>query len=61
MFGVTEVLVIAGVVVLLFGAKKLPELGKATREMVDNFKAGKEGEEEKSDTEEVTDTETVKN
>lgn len=44
MFGLTEVLVIAAIVLLLFGAKKLPELGKSAREMVDNFKDGKNGD-----------------
>lgn len=35
-----ELLVIFGVVVLLFGAKKLPALGGAVGESIKNFKKG---------------------
>jgi sec-independent protein translocase protein TatA len=43
--GGMELLIIAGVVVLLFGAKKLPGLGGAIGESIKNFKTGiKEGE-----------------
>ena len=35
-----ELLVIAGVVVLLFGASKLPKLGGAIGESIKNFKKG---------------------
>ena len=38
--GMTELLIIAGVVVLLFGAKKLPALGGAIGESIKNFKKG---------------------
>jgi sec-independent protein translocase protein TatA len=35
-----ELLIIGGVVVLLFGAKKLPQLGGAIGESIKNFKKG---------------------
>ncbi len=38
--GTTEVLIIAGVIVLLFGASKLPKLGGAIGESIRNFKKG---------------------
>jgi sec-independent protein translocase protein TatA len=38
--GLTEMLIIAGVIVLLFGAKKLPALGGAIGESIKNFKKG---------------------
>lgn len=38
--GTTEMLIIAGVVVLLFGASKLPKLGGAVGESIKNFKKG---------------------
>lgn len=38
--GTTEMLIIAGVIVLLFGASKLPKLGGAVGESIKNFKKG---------------------
>ena len=38
--GMMELLVIFGVVLLLFGAKKLPALGGAIGESIKNFKKG---------------------
>ena len=38
--GGVELLIIAGVVVMLFGAKKLPALGGAIGESIKNFKSG---------------------
>ena len=38
--GLTELLVIFGVLLLLFGAKKLPQLGGAIGESIKNFKKG---------------------
>ncbi len=38
--GWTELLIIAGVVVLLFGTSKLPKLGGAIGESIKNFKKG---------------------
>lgn len=44
--GLSELLLIFGVVVLLFGGKKLPELGGAIGESIKNFKKGIKGEDE---------------
>lgn len=38
--GPAELLIIAGIVVLLFGARKLPALGGAIGESIKNFKKG---------------------
>ncbi|MBI4041336.1 MAG: twin-arginine translocase TatA/TatE family subunit [Deltaproteobacteria bacterium] len=38
--GMTEILVIAGVAVLLFGTKKLPELGRGLAKGIKEFKDG---------------------
>ena len=38
--GLPELLIIGGVVVLLFGASKLPKLGGAIGESIKNFKKG---------------------
>lgn len=40
MIGATEIIVIAGVVLLLFGGKKLPELMKGMGKGVKSFKEG---------------------
>ncbi|HEX9122464.1 MAG TPA: twin-arginine translocase TatA/TatE family subunit [Actinomycetota bacterium] len=43
--GVPELLIVLGVVVLLFGAKKLPELARSLGRSASEFKAGmREGE-----------------
>ena len=48
--GTWELLIIFGVVVLLFGANKLPGLGGAIGESIKNFKKGiKAGEDEEKD------------
>ena len=44
--GMMELLIIAGVFVLLFGAKKLPGLGGAVGEGIKNFKKGVKPEDE---------------
>lgn len=50
--GGTELLVIFGIVVLLFGAKKIPELAKGFGKGIKNFKAEmKEVDEEVASTE----------
>ena len=46
--GTTELLLILGIVVLLFGAKKIPDLAKGLGKGIKNFKS-----EMKEDTEEV--------
>lgn len=38
--GVSELLVILGILVLIFGASKLPQLGKGLGEGIRNFKKG---------------------
>lgn len=45
--GIPEMLVIGGVIVLLFGATKLPKLGKGLGEGIRNFKTGLTGSKEK--------------
>jgi sec-independent protein translocase protein TatA len=48
--GLWEALIVLAVVLLLFGGKKLPQLGSALGKSLVNFKKGmKEGIEEKSD------------
>ncbi|OFX14269.1 MAG: hypothetical protein A2Z18_04430 [Armatimonadetes bacterium RBG_16_58_9] len=50
--GPTEIWVIVGVIVLLFGVKKLPELGRSMAEGIHEFKkASRKAAEEETDTE----------
>ena len=50
MIGVPELLLILGILVLVFGAKKLPQLGDAMGQGIRNFKAGMaKGEEEEAE------------
>ena len=46
--GVPELLVIALLVLFLFGGKKLPEMGKGIGEGIRNFKKSIKGDEEAS-------------
>ncbi|MDE0318096.1 MAG: twin-arginine translocase TatA/TatE family subunit [Candidatus Poribacteria bacterium] len=39
-FGPTELLILLAIVLLLFGAKKLPELARGLGKSVTNFKSG---------------------
>ena len=39
-FGPTELLIILAILVLLFGAKKLPEIGSGIGSPIRNFKSG---------------------
>ena len=50
----TELLIIFGIIVLLFGAKKIPDLAKGFGKGIKNFKA------EMKDVEEVVSTDDVK-
>ena len=43
----TELLVVLGVAVLLFGGKKIPEVAKGLGEGIRNFKTALKGDEEK--------------
>ncbi|NDD91671.1 twin-arginine translocase TatA/TatE family subunit [bacterium] len=50
MFGISgEHLMILGVIVLFFGPKRLPELGKGLGESIRNFKVSITGEQKKSE------------
>jgi len=51
-FGIGEILIILLIVLLLFGAAKLPEIGRALGKAIKEFK--KAGKEIKDDIEEVT-------
>ena len=44
--GATELLIIFGIVVVLFGARRLPELGSGFGKAIKNFKAGVSGKDE---------------
>ncbi|HKJ23535.1 MAG TPA: twin-arginine translocase TatA/TatE family subunit [Myxococcota bacterium] len=44
--GMTEILVIALIIALLFGARRLPELGSGLGKAIKNFKAGVTGKDE---------------
>ncbi len=48
MFGIgsTELLIVLGIVVVLFGARRLPELGSGVGKAIRNFKAGISGKDE---------------
>jgi sec-independent protein translocase protein TatA len=56
-FGMTEILLILGVIILLFGAKKIPELMRGVGRGMHEFKNAKDGPADR--TEEVTTTETT--
>jgi len=47
--GVPELLVIFVILVLLFGASKIPQLGRGLGEGIKNFKKGLKGDEPESD------------
>lgn len=38
--GTTELLIVAGVILLLFGGRKLPQLGRSMGSAITNFKRG---------------------
>jgi sec-independent protein translocase protein TatA len=48
MFGIgtTELLVVFGIVLVIFGARRLPELGSGVGKAIRNFKAGVSGKDE---------------
>lgn len=43
-FGMTELLVILGIAVLMFGGAKIPEMAKGLGEGIRNFKAALKGD-----------------
>ncbi len=55
--GTTELLVIAGVIILLFGGKKLPGLGRSLGSAITNFKRGLNDPDEKTKEENKIDSE----
>ena len=48
MFGIgtTELMIVFGIVVVLFGARRLPELGSGVGKAIKNFKEGLSGKDE---------------
>lgn len=58
--GVPELLVIFVILVLLFGASKIPQLGKGLGEAIRNFKKGLKGDEAGADSDSESETETEK-
>jgi len=52
--GMSELLLIFGIIVLLFGAKKLPEIGRGLGEGIRSFKSAISGEEKKEDEKVIT-------
>ena len=44
--GIPELLIILGILVLIFGAKRLPEIGSGLGSAIKNFKAGVSGKDE---------------
>ncbi len=44
--GIQELLIVFGIVVVLFGARRLPELGSGVGKAIRNFKAGISGKDE---------------
>lgn len=44
--GIQELLVILAIVVLIFGARRLPEIGSGMGKAIKNFKAGVSGKDE---------------
>ncbi len=47
--GLPEMLIILAIVVLIFGANRLPELGKGIGAGIKNFKASMENDKDKQD------------
>ncbi len=45
MFGMTELIIILVIIILIFGARKLPELGRALGQTAKEFKKGMKDEE----------------
>ena len=47
--GMPELVIILVIVVVIFGANKIPRLGKGLGEAIKNFKSGLRGDQEESD------------
>jgi sec-independent protein translocase protein TatA len=48
-FGLTELLIILAIILLVFGAKRLPEIGSSLGRGIRTFKSAVTGEEEKEE------------
>jgi sec-independent protein translocase protein TatA len=59
--GATELGIILVIVVILFGARRLPEIGSGVGKAIKNFKAGLSGKDEIDVTPETREEETVGN
>ena len=57
-FGIAELLILLAIVLLLFGAKRLPELARGLGKSVTNFKSGLN--EDQTNTEDATTTQQEK-
>ncbi len=44
--GMTELFIVLGIVIVIFGARRLPELGSGLGKAIKNFKAGVSGKDE---------------
>ncbi|MFZ7121108.1 MAG: Sec-independent protein translocase subunit TatA/TatB [Eubacteriaceae bacterium] len=47
--GTTELLIVLGIALIVFGPKQLPKLGKTFGKTIRGFKDGVDGDEKKSD------------
>lgn len=47
--GTTEALIVLAIIVLMFGGRKLPELGRSMGKAITNFKQGMKDEDNKKD------------
>ena len=58
-FGLPELLVILVIVIVVFGATRLPQLGKGLGEGISNFRDGLKGKDEKAALPKASDDKTV--
>ncbi len=54
--GMTELLVILAIFILIFGASKIPQLGKGLGEGIRNFKKGLKGDDETAPRQQLSET-----
>ena len=48
-FGMTEILIILAIILILFGARRIPELAKGLGQSIKQFKKGMDDNEEKKE------------